>query len=174
MLCARTIPPSAAAIVALPVVAADDESTRSLDNVFVHDRLLDSAGDTGIGISLDQKVADALSLFGRCGHQTRDRARFDRALTSGGELAGSAWARGAESIGLALGRPRTSAAYHAEAPATGGHAAAGHEQQLEVHYRYRLTKTLDLSPDLQWIRLAGGDPAAATIKIVGLRARLGI
>ena len=129
---------------------------------------------TGIGLSFDQMVADELTLFGRYGQQTSGRVRFGRALTLGGELAGSAWGRGADSIGLALGSLRTSTAYHADALATDGHAAAGHEQQLEVYYRYRLTKTLDLSPDLQWIRRAGGDPAAATIKIVGLRARLGI
>jgi high affinity Mn2+ porin len=35
---------------------------------------------SGIGMSIDQKVADYVTLFGRYGHQGSGKVRFDRAL----------------------------------------------------------------------------------------------
>jgi len=239
---------------------ADDESTRFLDNVFVHNPLLDSGGDTGadaygfapgavikyengvdkggewafslgvfgsgpganfsgnfadpfviaqaetaaridylpgnyrlyawsngragdydglagrhagLGASVDQKVTDNLTLFGRYGHHVSGRVAFDRALTLGAELGGSAWKRGADAAGIALGTLRTSADYRADSLALNGYEASGSERQLELYYRYKLNKAIELSPDLQWIYRPGGDAGASTIKVAGLRARLG-
>ncbi|TAN79116.1 MAG: hypothetical protein EPN14_06115, partial [Gallionella sp.] len=69
---------------------------------------------SGIGFSADQKVDDALTLFGRYGQQIDGKVRFDRALTAGGELAGSGWGRAADSLGIALGALRTSGDYRNE------------------------------------------------------------
>jgi len=241
-------------------VAADDESTRFLNNVFVHNPLLDSGGDTGadaygfapgaivkyantankggewalslgvfgsgpganfsggfadpfviaqaetaaridylpgnyrlyawtngragnydglpgrhtgIGASADQKVTDELTLFGRYGHHVSGRVSFDRALTLGAELSGSRWKRSADAVGLAAGVLRTSTGYRADSLALNGYEASGSERQLELYYRYKLNKAVELSPDLQWIFRPGGDSAAPMIKVAGLRAKLG-
>lgn len=136
----------------------------------------------GIGFSADQKVADDVTLFGRYGHQLKGTVRFDRALTVGGELAGSPWGRAADSLGLALGALRTSADFRrdsltidadADGNADFGYQASGSEKQLELYYRYKLNSHVELTPDLQWIRQPGGNTAAPMVKVLGLRAKIG-
>jgi len=137
---------------------------------------------SGIGASADQKVADNLTVFARYGHQLKGKSRFDRALTIGAELDGSSWSRAADSIGLAFGALRTSAAFRNDSPtidADGdgapdfGYQAGGSEKQLELYYRYKLNANLELTPDFQLIRQPGGNAAAPTVKVLGLRAKLG-
>lgn len=137
---------------------------------------------TGIGASVDQKVGDHLTAFGRYGHQLKGQVRFDRALTLGVELDGSGWSRAADSIGLAFGTLRTSADFRRDSPtidADGdgtpdfGYQASGSERQMELYYRYKLNGSVELTPDFQWIRQPGGNATAPTIKVVGLRAKVG-
>ena len=136
----------------------------------------------GIGFSADQKLTDEVTLFGRYGHQLKGKVRFDRALTLGGELDGNLWGRAADSLGLALGALRTSADFRNDSPTVDanadavpdfGYQASGAEQQLELYYRFKLNSHVELTPDLQWIRQPGGNAGAATVKVLGLRAKLG-
>ncbi|MBI5898845.1 MAG: carbohydrate porin [Rhodocyclales bacterium] len=136
----------------------------------------------GIGFSADQKISDELTLFGRYGHQIKGKVRFDRALTVGAELAGSPWGRAADSLGLALGALRTSADFRrdslaidadADGNADFGYQASGSEKQLELYYRYKLNSRVELTPDFQLIRQPGGNAAAPTVKVFGLRAKVG-
>ena len=138
---------------------------------------------SGIGTSVDQKVTDDLTLFGRYGHELKGDVKFDRALTFGAELAGSGWKRGADGLGFALGALRTSGSFHNASPtldANGdgdpdfGYRAGGWERQLELYYRYRVTPKLELTPDFQVIQRPAGDGAAGTVKLIALRARVGI
>jgi hypothetical protein len=137
---------------------------------------------TGVGISADQKVTDDLTLFGRYGHQLSGKVRFDRALTLGAELAGSSWARAADGFGVAFGTLRTSADFRndsltLDADTDGtpdfGYQAAGAERQMEIYYRFKLNSKVELTPDLQWIRQPGGNAGAPTVKVLGLRAKVG-
>ena len=137
---------------------------------------------SGIGFSADQKVTDEMTLFGRYGHQLTGKVRFDRALTLGGELGGNLWGRAADSLGLALGTLRTSSDFrndsltldaNADAVPDFGYQASGTEQQLELYYRFKLNSKIELTPDLQWIRQPGGNAAAPTVKVLGLRAKVG-
>lgn len=137
---------------------------------------------SGAGVSVDQKVADDLTLFGRYGHQLKGRVRFDRALTLGAEYAGGNWGRAADALGLAAGALRTSAAFRGAAPTVDadgdgnpdyGYAANGWERHLELYYRYKLNSHVELSPDFQLIQRPAADGAARAIKVVGLRAKVG-
>lgn len=137
---------------------------------------------SGVGVSVDQKVDDDLTLFGRYGRQLKGKVRFDRALTVGAELAGTPWARAADGVGIALGSLRTSADFRndsltvdadGDTVADFGYQAGGNEQQTELYYRYKLNSHVELSPHFQWIRNPGGDGSAATVKVVGLRAKVG-
>lgn len=129
---------------------------------------------SGVGVSIDQKVTDEVTLFGRYGHHTTGRVTFDRALTLGAELSGSDWGRGADAIGLAFGTLRTSGDYRADSLAVSGYEASASEQQAEFYYRYKLNGKVELSPDFQYIRRPGGDGAADPVKVIGLRAKVGI
>jgi hypothetical protein len=130
----------------------------------------------GWGLSLDQRVGAEWNLFGRWGRQTAGDGRFDRALTLGFEHGGRAWGRGHDAVGLAAGWLRTSGAFAratALDPTLAGYAASGSEQIVEAYYRFKLGEHLELTPDLQWIRRAGGDAQAPSFTAVGLRAAVG-
>jgi hypothetical protein len=130
---------------------------------------------SGWGMSIDQKVADTLTLFGRYGHEVAGKVRFDRAVTGGIEINGAGWGRAADALGLALGALRTSEDFRRDAPADPnfGYTPQGWEQQVEAYYRYRVNSRLEVSPNLQLIRHAAGDDAAPLVKVVGLRAKVG-
>lgn len=141
-----------------------------------------TAHHSGWGLSVDQRVGDGLTLFGRYGQQVSGKVRFDRALTLGSEINGSYWSRGGDSLGVAAGFLHASSAYSA----AGLHAVdvdgdgvtdisytpGGSEKLAEIYYRYRLTKQFELSPNFQYITKLGGNADAAGVKIVGLRAQL--
>lgn len=136
----------------------------------------------GFGISADQKLVDDLTVFSRYGHQLKGKTRFDRALTLGAELAGNPWGRAADSLGFALGSLRTSADFRNDSPtidadgdatADFGYQASGSEKQMEIYYRYKLNSHVELTPDFQLIRQPGGNAAAPTAKVIGLRAKVG-
>lgn len=128
----------------------------------------------GWGVSIDQRVDDALTLFGRLGRRTSGHGRFDRALTVGVELGGSYWQRAADAVGFAVGWLGTSDAFRratADA-ALLGYVASASSGIAELYYRYRLNDHVEITPGVQRLRHVGGDPAASTT-IVGLRARVG-
>ncbi|OGA54385.1 MAG: hypothetical protein A3G24_05845 [Betaproteobacteria bacterium RIFCSPLOWO2_12_FULL_62_13] len=140
------------------------------------------ARHSGWGVSADQRVGDAMTLFGRYGHKAAGRVRFDRALTLGTEFGGDYWGRAADSIGVAAGFLRTSAAFRNESATVDadgdgnpdfGFAASGTERIGELYYRFRVNSRFELSPDLQFIRRPGGNAAAPSMTLVGLRAKVG-
>jgi high affinity Mn2+ porin len=130
----------------------------------------DLAGSTqrhsGWGVSADQRLGRDWNLFGRWGQRSSGEGAFDKALTLGFEHGGRAWGRGPDALGLAAGWVHTSNALKA-----GG--LSGAEQTVELYYRMKLNDHLELSPDVQFIRRAGGDPAADPITVLGVRASVG-
>ena len=131
---------------------------------------------SGLGVSADQRVADSLTLFARYGHQTSGNVRFSRALTVGGELDGSAWGRGADGLGMAVGLLRTSGRFAAASAAdldAYGQGARGAERIGELYYRIHLNDHVEITPSLQYTGRPAADPDAKAIAVVGLRARVG-
>ncbi len=135
----------------------------------------------GWGISADQGVGDAITVFGRYGHQTSGHVRFDRALTLGTEIGGNYWSRSGDSLGIAAGHLHTSSNFShdsATVDANGdgrpdyGFTAGGAEQLVELYYRYRINKQLELSPDFQYITTPGGNTMVAAIRMLGLRFQM--
>ena len=134
------------------------------------------ARHSGLGVSIDQRVTDSLTLFGRYGQQTSGQVRFGRALTVGGELDGSAWGRGADGLGMAVGMLRTSSRFAAASAADidrYGYGARGAERIGELYYRIRLNSHVEITPSLQYIGQPAADPDAKGIAVVGLRAKVG-
>jgi len=136
---------------------------------------------TGWGASIDQRVGEAVTLFGRYGHETAGHVRFDRALALGAEVGGDFWNRAGDALGLAMGGQRVSSEFHENSltwDANGdgipdfGYQASGTERVTEMYYRYRLNKQFELSPDVQLIRRPGGNGAAPNMTILGARAQL--
>ncbi|MBS0291102.1 MAG: carbohydrate porin [Proteobacteria bacterium] len=135
----------------------------------------------GWGLSVDQRVGDAWTVFGRYGQHTQGAgARFDKALTGGFELAGYGWQRGGDSLGLAFGWLQSSPSWRADSLAlTGpdglpayGYAARGAEHVAEAYYRWRLNKQFELTPSLQYMGRPGANPDAKAYYLLSLRAQL--
>jgi high affinity Mn2+ porin len=134
----------------------------------------------GWGVSFDQRIGDATTLFARHGQQTRGKVRFDRAVTVGAEFGGSYWNRGADAIGVAYGELRTSNAFRNDAPALDadgdlspdfGYTPGRAEQVAELYYRIRINARFEISPDFQLIRNPAANNTAANVKVLGLRAQ---
>lgn len=135
----------------------------------------------GLGLSVDQRVHDALTVFARLGQSTTGHQRFDRALTLGVDVGGSYWNRAADGLGLAYARLASSDEFASAAPtldvdADGnpdfGWQANGAEEVVELYYRLRLNKQFELGPDLQWLHRPGANPDATKLLIAGLRVQL--
>jgi hypothetical protein len=126
----------------------------------------------GIGLSIDQKVDDYLTLYTRLGWQTQGEVKFDRAITLGADFGGSYWQRAGDAIGLSLGYLMISNEYKAKSADLVGFNATDSEQIAEIYYRYRINNQLTVSPNVQVIRRAGGDRLASTLSAYGIRAQL--
>jgi hypothetical protein len=134
------------------------------------------ASHAGWGISADQRLGRAVTLFGRYGRRISGRGTFDDALTLGAQVGGDYWRRAADALGVAAGVLPTSPAYR-DATADGllsGYAARGSERVAEIYYRYHLNDHVEVTPNLQWIQRPGGDGTAPAITVFGLRANLGL
>lgn len=135
----------------------------------------------GLGLSLDQRLHDALTVFARLGQSTDGQQRFDRALTVGVDVGGSYWNRAADGLGLAYARLDSSSEFARAAPtldADGdgnpdfGWQADGAEEVVELYYRLRLNPQFELGPDLQWLRKPAANADAPNVFIAGLRVQL--
>ncbi len=122
---------------------------------------------TGWGLSLDQRIGDGVTLFGRYGHAISGHPTFDRALTLGTEFSGNYWDRAGDSFGLALGWLAAADAYEQANP-----GVSGSEQLAELYYRWRVNAQFELSPDYQFVRRPGADSSLPDTHILGLRAQL--
>ena len=121
----------------------------------------------GWGISLDQQVAEHLSLFSRIGFSGKGQVAFDRAFTLGGQLSGGGWGREKDRLGLAFGLLRTRDEYQLANP-----GFSGSEKNVELFYAWQLNDQVHIAPSLQWIGRPGGDPAAKDVAVVGVRAKV--
>lgn len=141
-----------------------------------------TAHRSGWGVSADQRVGDATTLFGRYGqHINGSGARFDRALTAGAEVAGYDWQRGGDAVGIAAGLLHASRDFRAASASVDsdgngipdyGYAAQGSERLMEIYYRWRFNKQFEISPHFQVINNPAADSTARTFRVIGLRAQL--
>lgn len=126
------------------------------------------AAHGGWGASLDQRLGDDWTGFLRYGHQLKGSPRVDRALTLGLELDGRRWGRSADGLGLAT------AWLHAAQSWRQAQASGAREQVCELFYRYQLNDKVQITPDLQWIRQPLAQAGSPSIRVWGVRARVGL
>lgn len=137
---------------------------------------------SGWGMSLDQRVGDAWTLFGRYGQHIQGAgARFDKALTAGFELAGYGWQRGGDAVGLAAGWLQSTPGFRAASATLDvdgnglpdyGYSARGSERLMEAYYRWRINKQFELTPSFQYIARPGGNTDGKPFYALSLRAQL--
>lgn len=128
--------------------------------VWSNGRAADPSGNDerhrGWGISVDQQVADHITLFSRIGVSTEGETAFDRACTLGVQFDGNLWGRVEDRIGLAAGW------------LDGGAEA---ETPVELYYAWQINDLVQVAPSLQWIGNPGGVQATADVTALNLRVK---
>ena len=136
---------------------------------------------TGFGVSVDQRVGDGVNLFGRYGNLIKGELPFNQAIAVGMEFNGSYWGRGGDALGFAGSWLQAGSAYKSGEQAIDVNGdgltdfvftPSGAETVAELYYRYRISRQFELSPDLQWVTKAGGNPDAKSVTVLGVRANI--
>jgi carbohydrate-selective porin OprB len=118
----------------------------------------------GFSLGFDFDVAD-FGIFGRLGVRDKDLYARDFALSLGFIYTGPALGED-NALGFGLVTTKWSADFIA---AGGGPASDGNETQVEIFYRWMLPAGVEIIPDLQIVVNPGGDTAADTLTIFGVR-----
>jgi high affinity Mn2+ porin len=135
---------------------------------------------SGIGMSIDQKV----TTTSRCSAATATRVPARCASTARSPSARKSPATPGDAAPTRSARrrppahqPRPIAATRSRSTSTAtarlDPRASGTERIGEIYYRFRVNSLFELTPDFQFIQRPGGDGGAPTVKVVGLRAKLG-
>jgi high affinity Mn2+ porin len=119
----------------------------------------------GWGISVDQRVGGNTTLFARYGHSSDGTLMFDKAYTLGAQVAGSAWGREKDRIGLAYGALKTSSEYDDAGNGSGG------EKIYELFYAWQANDSLQITPNWQHIDNPAG-AGGGDVTVWGMRAKL--
>ncbi len=143
---------------------------------------------TGVGVSIDQRIGDGVTLFGRYGKLLKGELAFNQAATAGVQFSGSYWGRAADALGIAGAWLQSGSAYRSGVNGTSCPAGyddndnclgtafsftpRGAEQVAEIYYRYRLSPQFELSPDFQYVTNGGGNADAKSVKVFALRANI--
>ncbi|WP_153146106.1 carbohydrate porin [Dechloromonas sp. H13] len=135
-----------------------------------------STQHTGIGVSVDQRIGDGITVFGRYGNLVKGELPFNQAVAVGAQFSGSYWERGADSFGIGFSWLQTGSSYKNATFDWNGtpltFTPSGAETITELYYRYRLSPQFELSPDFQWLTQGGGNASAKDVTVFGLRANI--
>ncbi len=109
----------------------------------------------GLGLSLDQKITDAVGLFGRFGYHNEDAYEVPWFWSAGVNWKGILPLRAEDQLGIGL----------AGLKANEDLRHTGTEVHAELYYRIHLTKYFAVTPDFQWVvdprGNSGNDPIFA-------------
>jgi len=140
----------------------------------------------GFGLSFDQKIATAITIFLRYGWQNPKvynpeivalgdlNYSLEHSWSAGFQIEGSIWSRPKDVLGLAIGQAVPSRKYKRYTSQI-SQPKAKSEGHLEMYYRIYLNEHLAISPDFQYIWNAFGkdiDGAKENIFLGGMRAQL--
>ena len=124
-----------------------------------------SEGNGGIYAAMDQMVVrekgdQGLGVYWCLGVSEHDRSRFQWSLDAGASYQGLFSGRDEDTaaIGLIYGRHSREAS-----------SPRSHERVLELTYKYQLSPSVYLQPDIQWINRPGGDSSIGDAWAFGLR-----
>lgn len=129
-------------------------------------------GNTAWGASFDQAVADGVGLFAR--YSTQDDGIAENIVKSswslGTLLEGALWGRDRDTIGIGYGVVLLNA--KADLAAALGTSDSGDESHIETFYKVGVSKQFTLTVDAQIIDNNGGNAAAGSVTVAGLRGQL--
>ena len=128
--------------------------------------------NTAWGVSFDQAVADGVGLFAR--YSTQDDGIAENIVSSswslGTLLQGALWGRDGDAVGVAYGTINLND--KADLAAALGTGNTGDESHVETFYKIGVSEQFTLTIDAQVISNNGGNAAADTVTVAGLRGQL--
>jgi carbohydrate-selective porin OprB len=128
--------------------------------------------NVGWGLSFDQAVVDHVGLFAR--YSSQDDGIAENIVKSswslGSLLEGTLWGRDWDTIGIAYGSVNLN--HKADLAAALGTSNNGDETHAEAFYKFGVSKQFTLTVDAQVINNNGGNAAADTVTVAGLRGQL--
>lgn len=128
----------------------------------------------GLGISIDQSLADGFGVWLRAGTQDKRIARFDRSVSGGVHLSGVDYGRPNDDFGIGYGATFIGQDYKDIQRAADANFDPGAEHYMEVYYNYAVAhadpdKGFHITPDFQYVINSGGNKNAEEIFIYGVR-----
>ena len=112
-----------------------------------------------------------LTLFGRVGVAPKGRNVLQCAFDAGAVYKGLIPGRDADDFGLAFSYKRYSGDFNA-AEAGADHDPCEHEAVLEMTYRFKITGSMSLQPDVQYVINPAGASSGSDAWVVGLRSAI--
>lgn len=140
----------------------------------------DDEDGMGWGVSFDQKIHDAVTLFFRWGMRQERRYMVNRAYSFGVLYDGNLWGRDRDAVGVGfnkakLGNPAKRAIKNLRGRRTQeGYSSGqgtGDEVLGEIFYRFQVNDYLAASPVVQWVKNPGTLSRRKDLWVFGLRAR---
>lgn len=131
------------------------------------------AGNSGVGLSIDQEITGALGIWLRAGVQREKVAQFDRFIGGGLNIAG-AFGMENDVIGIGYGISLIGKDYKDYKKSSSSNFEAGAEHYMELYYNIAIAGAAQntgfhISPDIQYVMNPGGDTDASKLFIYGIR-----
>lgn len=156
------------------------DSREYLDNKYLANPSESNGYDhrSGFGLSFDQEIIDALSVFARYSWSNDDVSTWDsdnsawemvpinQMYTLGLGLGGSFWNRPYDTAGLGFGQTILTDDFEK------AHQNTSNEKYIETYYRFYFNRYLALSADFQWIQNPGGLSDNDDVYIFGMRSQI--
>jgi carbohydrate-selective porin OprB len=151
---------------------AISDNRRSTQTTFTKISDGSNTSNTAWGLSFDQAVVDGVGLFARYSMQDDTIAEntVKAAWSLGTLLNGALWGRNWDTIGLGYGTVMLND--KTDLAAALGTSDTGDESHLEAFYKFGVSEQFTLTVDAQVINNNGGNAAADTVTVAGLRGQL--
>ena len=140
------------------------------EHVEIADPSKDKEDGQGFGLSLDQELTEALTLFGRFGTQRQSIYEVTQAWSFGFQISGSLFGRDDDCFGFAYGAAIFGKDWKEAGLLTG--VRLNHEFFSEVYYRLTVNDNLAVSSHVQWVTNPAGDNSSKDVCVFGVRFQL--
>lgn len=121
--------------------------------------------NNGFGISLDQVITDTMGVWARLGVQDKKVSQFDRHISGGLQLSGTAFNRPQDVLGIGLGITMIGSDYKKKASGLNSN-----ELYTEAYYNIAVKEGFQVTPDIQYISNPGGNSKQDAFVTYGVRA----
>ena len=138
----------------------------------------DFEANYGFGLSVDQEIADGVTLFARYGRGRGGVSPIEQAWSAGLGISGKFLGREDDTIGLAYGQAIMGKDWKIQIPTIPGSDfvldVGGNEHRMEIYYNIKANNLLNVSPHFKWTKNPIGDNGDGGAWAFGVRAHINL